>query len=167
MKDSEIPQSQESANEPAGCRTNAAKRILVVDDDVDIRRVNAEVLSRFGYHVDSAEDGAVAWDTLQLNSYDLLVTDNQMPKVSGVELLKKLHAVRMALPVIMDTGTLPTEEFTRYPWLQPAATLLKPFTGDELVGTVEKVLRATDSAPEQIEPQPSWRSQPSADGIRL
>jgi len=167
VKDSEIPQTEEVDGKPAGCRTNASKRILVVDDDMDICRVNAEVLSRFGYHVDSAEDGAVAWDTLQLNSYDLLVTDNQMPKVSGIELLKKLHAVRMALPVIMATGTLPTEEFTRYPWLQPAATLLKPFTGDELVGTVVKVLRATDSAPEQIEPRPSWQSQPSADGIRL
>jgi len=63
-----------------------------------------------------------------------------MPKVSGVELLKKLRSARMALPVIMATGTLPREEFTRYPRLQPVATLLKPFTFAELVGTVRELL---------------------------
>jgi DNA-binding response OmpR family regulator len=73
----------------------------------------------------------------------------------------------MVLPVIMATGELPTEEFTRYPWLQPAATLLKPYTTAELLGTVKKVLRATDSAPGQFEPLPDWRSQPSAGGLRL
>jgi FixJ family two-component response regulator len=64
-----------------------------------------------------------------------------MPKVSGVELLKKLCAVRMDLPVIMATGTLPKEEFARYPWLQPAGTLLKPYTGEDMLRTVKRVLR--------------------------
>jgi DNA-binding NtrC family response regulator len=167
VKNSEILQDTKSADTQTRSQTKPARRILVVEDDVDVRRVNAEVLSRFGYQVDSAEDGAVAWDTLQLNRYDLLVTDNQMPKVSGVELLKKLHAVRMALPVIMATGTLPIEEFTRYPWLQPAATLLKPFTGGELLGAVERVLHEPGVAEDQIEPLPIWRIQPSADDIRL
>ena len=45
--------------------------------------------------------------------------------MSGVELLKKMHAARMGLPTIMATGTVPNGEFTRNPWLQPAATLLK------------------------------------------
>ena len=56
-----------------------------------------------------------------------MVTDNEMPKVTGVDLLKKLHAARMAVPVIMATGALPVDEFTRYPWLQPAAMLIKPW----------------------------------------
>jgi DNA-binding NtrC family response regulator len=167
VNSSEHAQGGKSASAPARSTTNASKRILVVDDDVDIRRVNAEVLSRFGYHVDAAEDGAAAWDTLQLNHYDLLVTDNQMPKVSGVELLQKLHAVRMALPVIMATGTLPIAEFTRYPWLQPAAMLLKPFTGNELLGTVARVLDAPGNAHDQSEPLPTWQGQPSSDVIRL
>jgi DNA-binding response OmpR family regulator len=111
-----------------------------------------------------------------------------MPKLTGIELVKKLHATRMALPFIMAVGRLPKEEFTRYPWLQPAATLLKPYTKSELLGTVKKVLRATVSARspreillaagssgstppisrgEQIAPLPNWQSQPSADGLRL
>jgi DNA-binding response OmpR family regulator len=127
------------------CQPAPRQRILVVEDDDDIRRLNTEALIRHGYQVDAAEDGAVAWDALQHNAYDLLVTDNAMPKVTGVELLKKLHGGRMAVPVIMATGTLPEAAFTRYPWLQPAATVLKPYSPAELVGTVIQVLSATGS----------------------
>ena len=59
----------------------------------------------------------------------------------------------MTLPVIMATGTaLPLEEFRAHPWLQPAATLLKPYTGEEVLKAVAKVLleaeEAADSAHE-------------------
>ena len=90
-----------------------------------------------------------------------------MPRVSGVELLKKLRGARMALPAIMATGALPKEELTRYPWLQPAATLLKPYTVENLLGTVREVLRATDGAREPIASPPNWHSQPSADSWQL
>jgi DNA-binding response OmpR family regulator len=121
----------------------------VVEDDADIRRLNTEVLIRHGFHVDAAEDGAVAWHTLQLNRYDILITDNTMPKVTGIELLMKLHGARMALPVIMATGSFPKAEFTRYPWLQPAALVLKPYTLDELLGAVTAVLRVADRPPKR------------------
>ena len=119
----------------------------MVDDDISIRHLNTRALLRSGYAVDAAEDGAAAWHALNTDSYDLLITDNNMPKLSGVELLKKLRAARMTLPVIMATGTLPKEEFTRFPWLQPAATLLKPYTVEALLRTVKKVLREVDIAP--------------------
>jgi DNA-binding response OmpR family regulator len=118
----------------------------VVEDDRDLRQLNARALIHSGYAVDTAEDGAAGWEALQANRYDLVITDNNMPRLTGIELLKKLCAARMALPVIMATGTLPKEEFTRHPWLQPAATLLKPYTVEALLGTVKNVLRATDSA---------------------
>jgi hypothetical protein len=56
---------------------------------------------------------------------------------------------------------------TRHPWLQIDATLLKPFTVAELLGTVRQVLYAIDSVPEQIELQPNWRSQAFADALRV
>ena len=50
-----------------------------------------------------------------------------MPGLSGVALIKKVRAARMALPVIIATGILlPEDLMTRYPWLQPVATLAKP-----------------------------------------
>ncbi len=107
--------------------------ILLVDDDSNLRCLNTAVLTSSGCQVEQAKEGAAAWDALQLNCYDLLITDNNMPKLSGIELLKKLHAANMSLPIIMATGALPQAEFTRSPWLQPTATLLKPFTIDELL----------------------------------
>jgi DNA-binding response OmpR family regulator len=137
---------------------NARQRILVADDEPDLRRLCSEVLIRIGYHVDSAEDGAVAWQALNDQRYDLLLTDNKMPKVTGIDLLRKVHAARLALPVIMVTATEPLEVFARAPWLQPAMTLLKPFALAELVGAVKQVLRAAANASQQVPPPPNWES---------
>jgi two-component system OmpR family response regulator len=137
--------------EPTGTRfesqPNPRHRILVVDDDADIRRLNTEVLTFSGYKVDAVADGAFAWDALQLNSYDLLLSDHDMPNLTGVGLLKKLRAAHMALPFILISGTIPTKELSQHPWLQIDDTLLKPYTPDELLATVEKVLYATDGMP--------------------
>ena len=116
----------------------------MVDDDISIRQFNVEVLIHSGYAVDVAEDGAVAWHSLQLNNYDLLITDQNMPKVSGVELVRKLRAARMALPVILASGAMPQEELDRHPRLKIEATLHKPYTVSELLTTVQAVLRTTD-----------------------
>jgi DNA-binding response OmpR family regulator len=142
--DNQVSQDGEPADAPPQGQTNPPQRILVVEDDGDMRRVNTEVLTQSGYHVDAAEDGAVAWNTLQLSRYDLVVTDNDMPNVSGLELLQKIHASGMALPVIMATGMRPQEEFTRPPWVQPAALLLKPYSFNDLRETVKNVLLMAD-----------------------
>jgi len=113
----------------------------VVDADSDLRLRYAFVLGRPGYHVDVAEDGAAGWEALQADHYHLLITDNDMPKLTGLELVKKLRAARIALPVVMAAGRLPTEELARNPALQLAATLLKPFAVEALVDTVKYVLR--------------------------
>ena len=143
-----------TAGEPV-CATLESKptlrrRILVVEDELLVRRLNTRMLIYSGYDVDSAEDGAMAWAALQSTRYDLMVTDNEMPKVSGVELLQKVHATRLALPVIMATGKFPLDEFTRRPWLRPAVILLKPYTFDELVGAVLTVLLAAAGAGGEI-----------------
>lgn len=136
VRDSAILQSQ----------SNPPDRILVVEDDASIRQLNTERLRDSGYEVDAAENGAAAWQALNTHSYDLLITDNVMPKVTGIELLEKLRSARLTLPVIMATSAIPTEVLVRYPWLQPDATLLKPYTFAELLRTVKKVLREGDDA---------------------
>ena len=112
------------------------------------------MLLRSGYQVDAAEDGEAGWEALQARHYDLLITGNNRPNLCGVDLVKMLHSACMTWPVIMASGAIPTEELNRHPGLQLAATLLKPFTLDELLGTVKKVLRAIDSSRERIEPLP-------------
>jgi DNA-binding response OmpR family regulator len=166
MNDAYIQPTKELESASPTGRMNAPHRILVVDDEASIRRLITGTLVDSGYHVDAAEDGADAWEALQVNHYDLLITDNNMPKVSGVELLQRLHANRMAMPVIMATGALPKEEFTRNPWIEPAATLLKPYTIAELLETVKAVLRAIGGTREPVAPSLNWPSQTSADGLQ-
>ena len=155
----EILEAEESAAAFTEGQANPSRRILVVEDESTIRQVSTTVLIRYGYHADAAEDGAAGWEALQARRYDLLITDNNMPKLSGIDLIKMLRAEDMALPVIMATGVAPTHELDRNPKLNIAAILLKPFTTGELLETVRKTLRVNGGAQEQIEPGSEWRSQ--------
>jgi CheY-like chemotaxis protein len=69
-----ISQSENSAGPPFPQGPNLRQRILVVESEADTRRLHSEVLACSGYHVDTVEDGAAAWETLQQNNCDLLVT---------------------------------------------------------------------------------------------
>jgi DNA-binding response OmpR family regulator len=161
MTTTNILQLSEPDSAPLHGKPNPRQRILVVEDDAAVRRVNTEILICSGYQVDAAEDGAAAWDVLQLKKYDLMVTDNAMPRVTGVELIQKVQAAGMALPVILATGALP--EFAHHGSLQPAVTLLKPYTLHELLAAVKKVLRAASDSLEEIAPSSKWQIQPLSD----
>jgi DNA-binding response OmpR family regulator len=166
--------SEKNALTPTQGHANPPHRILLVDDDFYVRELNAGVLIRLGYKVDTAGDGADAWKSLNEQNYDLLITDNKMPRVTGLELIKKLRSEDMTLPVILASGTVPSEELKRHPWLQLDATLPKPFTIAELLDAVKKVLGANDSARlrveqdfpvimqaiSEIEPPPPHRTSP-------
>jgi DNA-binding response OmpR family regulator len=142
-------------------------RILVLDDEPLIRKLNSEILTDAGYAVDVAEDGANAWDALQLHDYHLLVTDNQMPMMSGVDLVAKVRQAGKKLPVVMVTGTLPEAEFTRQNWLEPFAMLLKPYSMAELLGVAKAILTASQKFGEPMVLIPNWECQPQAFGVRL
>ena len=139
----------------------------MVDDDSDLRLLYAEALARPGYHVDAVEDGTAGWEALRVNNYNLLITEYSLPKLTGVELVKKLRAARMDVPVVLAALRLPTPELVQTPSLHLAAILPKPFYISELLETVQAVLCAPDSACGQIAPPPNWLSQPSAVGLRL
>ena len=124
---------------------NSPRRILVVDDDHDVRQLSVDVLADSGYAVEAAIDGAAGWEALQVNRYDLVITDNKMPKMTGLEMIEKLRSAGMKVPVLMATGSLPIREFASKPWLYPDATLQRPFSNETLVGTVKKVLHRDDS----------------------
>jgi DNA-binding response OmpR family regulator len=146
--------------------TNPRQRILVVDDHYAVRLFSTELLMDSGYEADAAEDGEVAWDALQLNDYDLLITENKMPKVSGVGLLKKMFAAQMTLPVIMVSETMPMDELKRQPWLQVEAMLEKSYAVAELLATVRNVLLANDGAHDEVALPSIWQSHPSAVGLQ-
>jgi DNA-binding response OmpR family regulator len=142
-------------------------RLLVVEQADDLRQLNAEVLRHAGYRVDTAEDGVTAWAALKLVPYDLLITDQFLPKVSGVQLLRRLHAARLTLPVIMATEILPTWEFALHTYLQAVVMLRKPYTFDKLLGMVKNALQPAASVRAQTAPAFPWQPQPAAGEMRL
>jgi CheY-like chemotaxis protein len=126
-------------------RKNPPRRILVVDDDPDTRQLSVDVLVSSNFEVHAAVDGVDAWEALRAKHFDLVLTDNKMPRMTGIELIEKLRYTRLPLPVIMATSQLPTLEFERKPWLLPDASLQRPFSNDDLLATVKKVLRTDDT----------------------
>ena len=138
MKRQRVTHNGETPGAHARSGANPPHRILVVDGDRDLRLLYADALAGPGYHVDGAEDGAAGWEALQAKSYHLLITEHDMPRLTGVGLVRKLRAAHMAVPVVMAARRLPTEELARNPSLQLAAMLLKPFAVDALLDTVRR-----------------------------
>jgi DNA-binding response OmpR family regulator len=141
------------------CETNLPQHILVVEDEPDIRRLDTEVLRESGFKVDTAENGLVAMRSLSTDHYDLLIIEEEMSMVTGLELVRELRSEDVKVPVILVVGTVPAREPNRNPWPQIQAILLKPYTVFELFRTVREVLRAAGSgAHARFAPPSNWQS---------
>jgi len=127
-------------------RTAAASpAILYVDDNAAIRDIYGEILWQAGYDVDLAGDGQAAWEALQRKKYELLITDYDMPQLTGLELAGRVREAGMTLPIIMASGSvwLANKAHARL-WL--SSSLQKPFTPEMFLQTVNTVLCATPLA---------------------
>ena len=127
----------ELPNMPLGERS---RRILIVDDEDNDRDLNSRLLIRAGYEVVGAVDGDAAWEAIQTQHFDLMITDNSLPKVTGIELVNKLHAAGNKLEIIFLTGEFPYDQVKRYPWLKNMVILTKPITNSEILSVVGKKL---------------------------
>ena len=78
-------------------------KILVADDSITVREMERKLLENRGYTVDVAVDGMDAWNTVRMGRYDLVVSDVDMPRMNGIELVRHIKQdVRLqALPVII------------------------------------------------------------------
>ena len=135
----------------SAAKAAAAHRILLVEDDSTILQFSVLMLVRAGYQVSAVEGTQAAWEALQSRTYDLLVTDNQMPGMSGLELVSKLRSAQIALPVILASGGIGAEELAQNQRLQPALALPKPFTADQLLETVAEALYRASPDPAHTE----------------
>ena len=144
MNNQESLCAEAPAEAPLRYQTTSPRRILVVDDDTDTRQLSVDLLVDSGYDVEAANDGAAGWKALQATQYDLVITDNKMPVMTGIEMIEKLRDADMLLPVIMATQFPPVDVFHRKPWLIPDATLERPFTNNELLALVTRILGRDD-----------------------
>jgi len=116
------------------------KKILVVDDDDQLRNMLLEVLSSLDYFPIGVEDGEQALDQIQIQDFDLVVSDIRMPKMDGLTLLKNIKQKAPKLPVVMITGfpsTCPVQKA-----LQEGADgyLAKPFRIERIDGLMRDLL---------------------------
>lgn len=141
------------------CQTTPANRILVVDDEPDVRLLNTEVLRESGYQVDTAADGLFALQTLKTDRYDLVIVEQEMSTVTGLELIKVLRSEKVMLPAVLVMGNIQAKKLNLNPWLQVQAVLFKPYTVPELVRTVKQVLfPANTEAYLQFASPSNWQS---------
>ena len=121
-------------------------RILVVDDDRDIRDLVSRFLLKHGYKVATARDGREMVATLADERVDLVVLDLMMPGKSGLELCRDLRA-KSNVPILMLTAM--GEETDRIVGLEMGADdyLAKPFSPRELLARVRAILRRVNAAP--------------------
>jgi PAS domain S-box-containing protein len=118
------------------------ERILLVDDEEPILRLEKQMLERLGYHVSTRTSSVDALAAFQANpdAYDLVITDMAMPNMTGDQLAQRMLAVRADIPVILCTGFSDKMTATKAKASGIMGFLKKPLVRGDLADTVRKVL---------------------------
>ena len=118
-------------------------KVLVVDDFATMRRIVKNILSQLGYkHIIEADDGTTALDILKQEKIDLIICDWNMPKMTGLDLLKHVRGnPDMAnIPFIMVTAEAQQDNIILAVKAKVSQYIVKPFTADTLGEKINKVL---------------------------
>jgi len=118
----------------------AKLRILVVEDDDDMRESLGRILGRAGYQVQLVRDGSEAITVLQTCACDLVLTDLLMPRMGGLELLGEIRRLGPSLPVVFLTAFGKQAAFTKAMDLGAAGFVTKPFRVDSLLRLIQAIL---------------------------
>jgi len=116
-------------------------RALVIDDESSIRHLLSEVLDSLGFHVDEAADGGAGLALCEERIYELVVTDLNMPGLSGWEVVEGVRRRAPAARLIMVTGSAENLDRARAR-AQALVLLQKPFRIEELRNAIEEALRS-------------------------
>lgn len=119
-------------------------KILVVEDDESIRMALLDDLSLEGYQVDEAADGEQGLQMARENSYDLMILDLMLPRLSGTDACKELRRANISTPIIMLTAK--SQEIDKILGLELGADdyVTKPFSPRELLARIKAVLRRSN-----------------------
>ncbi len=131
-----VPPAKSSTSDGAD---TTGRRILLVDDNIGVASTMNHVLSREGHTVTYAQNGEEAWTHCQgkEGAFDLVVTDQNMPGVTGLELVRRLRRAGSPLRVVVVSGHLAPELVDELESLDVKGVLTKPFTQKELLALIE------------------------------
>lgn len=121
---------------------NRDMKILVVDDFSTMRRIVKNLLKELGFNdFDEADDGATAWPMVQTGKYDFIVSDWNMPKMTGIELLRRVRAdenLKMT-PFLLITAEAKRSQILEAAQAGVDGYIVKPFTAATLNEKIEKI----------------------------
>jgi PAS domain S-box-containing protein len=141
-----LPQAQKpeakTEQTPTSVLPSGTERILFVDDEELIVETARRVLAGLGYRVTTAQQGSEAWDLFVEDPFrfDLVITDQTMPAVTGVMLAQKMLEVRKNIPIILCTGHSDSVSADKAKDAGIRAFVMKPVTRKELAETIRGVL---------------------------
>ena len=124
-------------------------KFLVVDDFSTMRRIVRNLLKELGFNnVDEAEDGAVALQKLKSGTFDFVVSDWNMPNMTGIELLRTVRAdaALKHLPVLMVTAEAKKENIVEAAQAGASGYIVKPFTAATLDEKLNKIFQNMQKA---------------------
>jgi CheY-like chemotaxis protein len=134
LQDHRLPEPQEDDSYPDASQT---KKVLLVEDNLDLADLSAEILESFGYEVVHAENADIALVCLEQTRFDLLLTDVVMPgSMNGVGLAKITRQRFPLLPILLVTGYADEDSLTD---LQLFPLLRKPYRIGELIKKMDEL----------------------------
>ncbi len=119
-------------------------KVLIVDDFATMRRILKNILKQLGFkNLVEADDGTSAWEVLQSQSIDLIISDWNMPKMTGLELLKKVRASDnyKRTPFLMVTAEAQKQNVIEAVQAGVSNYVVKPFTAEAISDKLEKILK--------------------------
>lgn len=124
-------------------------KILIVDDFSTMRRIVKNLLADLGFsNTAEADDGKTAWPMLQTGDFDFVVTDWNMPGMTGIDLLKAIRgdAKLKALPVLMVTAEAQRDQIVEAAKAGVNGYIIKPFTAATLKEKLDKIFQRFEAA---------------------
>ena len=121
---------------------NKEMRILVVDDFSTMRRIIKNILRQLGFNnIIEADDGSTAWETLNKDKIEFIISDWNMPNMTGIELLRKVRASEefSDLPFLMVTAEAQQENIIEAVQAKVSNYIVKPFTAETMKQKIDKI----------------------------
>lgn len=125
---------------------SSGMRLLIVEDDPDLAPSLIDVLTRAGFSVDHVADGQTAIDALAAQAFDLMVLDLGLPRMSGLDVLRRMRSQKVALPVLVLTARDTLDDRVQGLNLGADDYLTKPFELAELEARIRALLRRSAGA---------------------
>jgi len=120
-------------------------KILLVDDDPHMQRLISIFLKKRPYEIDKAGNGRVALRKIETQTYDLIISDLQMPETDGIELIGRIRRQKCTTPVILISA-YGLDSIAEKAIEEGASSVLsKPFEAAELIQTIDKILQNSNN----------------------